>query len=424
MKKTIICVLGLLLLLGACMPANQKETVAEKPQIEAAQQEPAATEIPTVELTPIPTEEPTEAPTPEPTEEPTPEPTEEPTPEPTEEPTPEPTEEPTAEPTPEPTAEPTPVADGPLQFTKDLVIAYNRGTATLMVEKKKDEKVADKTALEVRLEDGTVVGKGTYRTNRSTAKIDIKLPGEAEPRTVLYLYMKGIDHPVDTKVIGRMDKTYDKVRGNFKRDDKMIAITFDCAYGDKNTKWLLNTLKEFDIHATFFMTGEWIGQYGKWIERMIEDGHELGNHSLSHPRLLDKSQKEVQKQIQTPIDRLLENHGYRTHLFRPPYGASNLLVNAVAQYYGCEVIRWEVTAKDSDNKWSADQIYKSVTKNVKPGVIILCHNDAKELQSYLRPVLKELLSRGYTFCTVSELMGWEWDDTFTAREQMKANQGK
>lgn len=393
MKRWMVCLMLAAILLCAAIGCNN-------------------TKQPTAQATAAPTEQTTEAPT----EAPTAEPTKEPTPEPTEEPTPEPTPEPTEEPTPTPTPEPTPTPQPPLKFASGLVVAYQRGTANLLIEKQNGMDVPDKTALEIRLEDGTVVGQGTIRSKDSSTWIGIALPGEPQPRTSLYLYMDGTPYPIDTKDIARMDNSYDKVRGNYERGDKMVAITFDCAYGDRNTEWLLDTLKEYNIHSTFFMTGEWIGTYYNWIERMIADGHELGSHSQSHPRLTDLKERDLEREIRLPMERMLKEHGYRMHMMRPPYGTSNLPANAISLYYGMEMVRWAQTSKDSNENLSWEYIYDLVTRELQPGDIIICHNDAKQLQDYLRPLLDELLSRGFTFCTVSELMGWEWDDTFADRD--------
>ena len=136
------------------------------------------------------------------------------------------------------------------------------------------------------------------------------------------------------------------------------------------------------------------------------------------PGHIQPDRLEIYRQISLPQERMLKEHGYRIHLFRAPYGASSPKVNTIARYLGCEVIKWGQTSKDASEEWKGDRIIKLLLKETEPGDIILCHNGAKELHKYLVPVLKEFIARGYTFCTVSEMMGWTWDDTFTARETM------
>jgi peptidoglycan/xylan/chitin deacetylase (PgdA/CDA1 family) len=165
-----------------------------------------------------------------------------------------------------------------------------------------------------------------------------------------------------------------------------------------------------------FLTGNWMGNHGPWIERMIEAGHELGSHSVSHPHLNELETDGVVKQIEPTVQRMLDNHGYRIHVFRPPYGGTNPKINTISRFYGMEVIMWGLTSKDANDAWTSEAIKKLLLKEIEPGDIVLCHNGAKYLQEFLIPVLDELVARGYTFCTVSELMGWTWDDTYTNRE--------
>lgn len=351
--------------------------------------------------------------TPEPTEPPTEAPTMEPTPEPTATPTPEPTEEPT------PTPIPTPAPERTLTFSNDLMILKPGRETKLSIFAEDKALLKTDTDVSICLSDGTVVGSGTVGAKNSG--IRITLPETAPARTTLYLFAAGSDVPLDVKDVAVIDETYEKILGNYERDDKMVALTFDCAYGETYTDWILDTLKEYGIHVTFFMTGRWMGNHGPWIEHMIEDGHELGNHSMTHPRLTNVDARKIEKEIQGPIDILLERHGYRTHLFRCPYGAGNDKVNAISRYCGCEVIQWGQTSKDAHD-WEGERIIELVLKEVEPGDIILFHNGAPQVKIYLKPIIETLTERGYTFGTVSELMGWEWDDTYSAREQMKAGE--
>ena len=392
---------GAAVILSLCMLTGLFSGCAQR--IEPAAEQPRPTEIAAAEDS-IALIEPSLAPTAEPTPEPTAEPTAEPTPE------------PTATPEPTPTPIPTPAPERTLTFSDGLLLLTPGKEANLSFCTK-DKSITDIDA-SVLLSDGTVVGSGTI--NAKNSKITVMLPDNAPPCTTLYLFAEGSDVPLDVKDVAVIDEAYEKIRGNYERDDNMVALTFDCAYGETYTDWILDTLKEYDVHVTFFMTGRWMGNHGPWIERIIEEGHEIGNHSMTHPRLTEANQKTIAKEIKGPIDILLERHGYRTHLFRCPYGAGNNKVNAISRFYGCEVIQWGQTAKDASG-WDGERIIDLVLREVEPGDIILFHNGAPQVKIYLKPIIESLTARGFTFGTVSELMGWEWDDTYTAREQMKDN---
>ena len=200
------------------------------------------------------------------------------TPEPTEPPTEAPTMEPTPEPTATPTPIPTPAPERTLTFSNDLMILKPGRETKLSIFAEDKALLKTDTDVTICLSDGTVVGSGTVGAKNSG--IRITLPETAPARTTLYLFAAGSDVPLDIKDVAVIDETYEKILGNYERDDKMVALTFDCAYGETYTDWILDTLKEYGIHVTFFMTGRWMGNHGPWIEHMIEDGHELGNHSM------------------------------------------------------------------------------------------------------------------------------------------------
>ena len=382
MKKLIVCAMVLLLLLTACRGAVEQTQPTAAPEAEA-----------------------------------TPEPTEEPTPVPTEEPAPDLIEIPTPEPTPEPTPTPEPY----IAFHEEFRMISPEQENQFQIDVLDAEAMPEEVNAEVRLEDGTVIGTGTLKKGKKDYKLKIKLPSGSPVRTTMYLYVDGIDYPINSTDVAVYDTEYVPVVGNYERDDMMIAITFDYAYGETNTDWLLDVLDQYNMKCTMFMTDEWMKSHSSWVERIIEAGHEIGSHSVSHPRLTSLSATKVVSEIKPTVDRMLNEHGYRIHVFRPPFGASNPKVNTISRYFGLEVIMWGLTSKDANDAWDVEAIENLLFREIKPGHIILCHNGAKHLKKYLIPVLDEFIARGYTFCTVSELMGWEWDDTYTLREQMKAN---
>ena len=334
-----------------------------------------------------------------PSAEPTPSSTPVPSPTPTATPLPTDTPEPTATPTPSPTPEPPAV----FEETFQMLTPGKKAAVTVKIKS-----LAAGTAVEVRLEDGTVVGSGKLRTGKS--QIWVTVPEGSPVRTTLLLYATGQDWPVHSRYVAVADKAYTPTEGNYERQDKMVALTFDCAYGEQNTDWLLDTLREYGIHVTFFMTGRWVSTHGPWIEKMKADGHEIGNHTQNHLALSEKSPEVIIREITQVSRALYEEHGIITHLMRPPYGGRNVKVNTVTRYLGYEVIMWGQTSKDAHETWTGQMNRDLVLKEVQPGDIILFHNGANNMHIYLKPIIEELQKRGWTFGTVSELMGWDWTD--------------
>lgn len=316
------------------------------------------------------------------------------------------TPEPTATPTPTDTPVPTATPFSPVVFDPVFYVMRPGREAEIKLVCGEYRSLNEPIPVEIRLADGTVVGTADVGS-RETVRAVCTLPDGLLPRTTLYLWQEGGTYPISTLDVAVTDANYQPISGNYDRSDKMVALTFDCAYGEPFTDYLLDTLRDYQIHVTFFMTGGWINTHGPWIETMIADGHEIGNHTLTHIRFSQSTALEIEREISGVSDKLLENFNYTTQLLRPPYGSRTEVSDAVTRYLGCDVIMWAIDSHDWDTSYTASKIISRVLDNVKPGDIILFHNAAPLTDRTLVPILDSLIEQGYTFGTVSELIGTE-----------------
>jgi len=188
-------------------------------------------------------------------------------------------------------------------------------------------------------------------------------------------------------------------------DKPEIALTFDAAWGNEDTELILEILEKYDIRATFFMTGGWVESYPEDVIRIYEAGHELGNHSLSHPDMITLSPDEMRSEILTVHTMVQELTGYNMQVFRPPYGSyNNDVIQTLTEcgYYG---IQWDVDSLDWKN-YGVESIIRTVCEheNLGNGSIILCHNGAEYTAAALEEMICNLLEQGYSFVTVSDLI--------------------
>lgn len=187
---------------------------------------------------------------------------------------------------------------------------------------------------------------------------------------------------------------------------KLIALTFDDGPHPKRTAEILDILNEYGIKATFFVIGENVELYPELIEREISEGHEIGNHTENHKSLLKADKVELEKEIATFSGTLEEKFGYKTKLIRPPGGQYNENLPPYAAENGYKVILWSVDTRDWAHTPVAD-IKANVLKNTRDGAIILFHDyvaGKSPTPAALREVIPALLSEGYEFVTVSELI--------------------
>ena len=135
-----------------------------------------------------------------------------------------------------------------------------------------------------------------------------------------------------------------------ERDDKKIAISFDAAWGGDKTRKILDILDEFEVHTTFFLVDTWVERYPELVQEIAARGHEIGNHSATHPKMSTLSRDKIRQELDTMADNAQALTGVRPTLFRPPYGDYNNDVVLIAREAGYEPIQWSVDSLDWKNK--------------------------------------------------------------------------
>lgn len=185
--------------------------------------------------------------------------------------------------------------------------------------------------------------------------------------------------------------------------EKKIAITFDSAWDDADLTEILQALKDYDCKSTFFVVGDFIEKYPDRIKEMSNAGHEVANHSDTHPHPNSLSREEMIKEMDDCDKKIKDITGQKEVLFRAPYGEYNNLLVQTCKDTGRFCIQWDCDSLDWKGL-TAEEIVKRVTKNVKNGSIILLHNGAENTAKAMPTLLCELKNMGYEFVTVSDLI--------------------
>ncbi len=186
-----------------------------------------------------------------------------------------------------------------------------------------------------------------------------------------------------------------------------IAITFDDGPNPQLTPKLLDMLKERGIKATFFVVGKNVEEYPDIVGRMALEGHEVANHSWSHPALTKLGVESFRKQMENTNEAIAKATGKRPVLMRPPYGATSASLNKrLGEQFGLKVILWSVDPLDWKYR-NSNRVYRSIVENTRPGSIILAHDIHATTVAAMPETLDALLAKGYKFVTVSELIAME-----------------
>jgi polysaccharide deacetylase family sporulation protein PdaB len=187
------------------------------------------------------------------------------------------------------------------------------------------------------------------------------------------------------------------------RNDGKIAISFDAAWGGEKTTKILDILDENGVRATFFLVDIWTQRFPELVKEIAARGHEIGNHSTTHPKMSSLSRDKIAQELETMSDNVEKLVGQRPTLFRPPYGDYNNDVVLTARQNGYEVVQWSVDSLDWKNK-GVQPLIDRATKNVKSGDIVLFHNDSQYIVEALPTVLKSYRERGLTPGPVSSVL--------------------
>ncbi len=182
-----------------------------------------------------------------------------------------------------------------------------------------------------------------------------------------------------------------------------IALTFDCAWGAEDMPSILDILRENNVKATFFVLGEWAEKFPEVIKRMVEEGHDVANHSDTHPHIASLTYENIKKEIKNANDKIEKLTGKTNNLFRAPYGEYNDNVISAAEELGFYTIQWDVDSLDWKNLGS-ENILNRVLNRTKNGSIILMHNGTEDTANVLDKVIKGLKKKGFNFKPVSEFI--------------------
>jgi peptidoglycan/xylan/chitin deacetylase (PgdA/CDA1 family) len=195
------------------------------------------------------------------------------------------------------------------------------------------------------------------------------------------------------------------------RGSKQIALTFDDGPNDPHTLTLLEVLAKHNVHATFFLIGEYARQRPDIAQAIAKNGHIIGNHTFTHPLLAVQPNSRIRRQILDCRDAITDAVGEHSNLFRPPWGGRRPGTFRIIRELGLQPIMWNVTGYDW-NAPSAEYIVHKVTSKIRGGDVVLLHDGShaafgadrsKTVQASDRLITK-YKNEGYEFVTIPEMM--------------------
>lgn len=180
-------------------------------------------------------------------------------------------------------------------------------------------------------------------------------------------------------------------------DDKKICLTFDQGYENGYTASILDTLKDKNVKAIFFLTGDYAERNKDLVKRMIDEGHIIGNHGMKHKSLPSLSPEEAEKEIMDLHEFVKNEYGYEMKYFRPPCGEYSEQALAICQQLGYKTMLWSFAYQDWDVNAQPDpkEAFERVSTAAHGGGIYLLHSVSATNAEILPQVIDSLREQGY-----------------------------
>lgn len=185
--------------------------------------------------------------------------------------------------------------------------------------------------------------------------------------------------------------------------NKTIALTFDDGPGPYTEK-LLDILDKYDAKATFFLIGSKVSARANTLRRMQSRGHQLGNHSWSHPELNKVSTEQLVSEIDQTNNAIKQAVGIKPNIIRPPYGAFNRAVLEQFRQRGMSAVVWSVDTRDWADR-NSEIVCSRAVAGARNGAVILMHDIHPTSVNAVPCILDSLKQQGYSFVTVQNLIG-------------------
>lgn len=182
------------------------------------------------------------------------------------------------------------------------------------------------------------------------------------------------------------------------RNENKIYLTFDNGYENGNTPAILDILKQKNVHAVFFLTGQYIVENPELVKRMIAEGHIIGNHTSRHKSFIEATNDEISQEITDFDKQMMAQFNYLPTLVRPPKGEFHEQALAITKSLGHQTVLWSFAYYDYNvnDQMSPEGALSKCLEGAHPGAIYLLHSVSTTNVKILADLIDQLRAKGYT----------------------------
>ncbi len=188
------------------------------------------------------------------------------------------------------------------------------------------------------------------------------------------------------------------------KDKKIIYLTFDEGYEAGYTSQILNTLKENEVKAAFFITAHYVNSEPDLVKQMINEGHVVGNHTVNHKSMPELTEEKIKKEVMDLHQAIYEKFNYEMKYIRPPKGEFSENTLQATNRLGYQTVMWSFAYEDWEEDKQPDKATakKKILDNLHNGEIMLLHGNSKTNTEILDEVIKEAKNLGYEFKSLEQ----------------------
>ena len=190
---------------------------------------------------------------------------------------------------------------------------------------------------------------------------------------------------------------------NVQTEEKKVSFTMNCAWSADDIDDILETLRNNEVKITFFMVGDWVEKNPEAVKKIYAEGHEIGNHSNTHPHVAKLTYEQNLEEIEKCSQKIEQLTGEKPTLYRAPYGEYNEEVISASIENGYAPIQWNKDTLDYQ-ALTGEQMWKRIGNNLQNGDIILSHNGTAHTSESLDMLIKNIKEKGFEIVKVSELI--------------------
>lgn len=285
-------------------------------------------------------------------------------------------------------------------YSENFNLYYNKNIAEEVLKREKAETKFEKKAIE------RVIMRGKSALNE---KLDLKDEREDANYFFYKEYVGELRRLITLfpKITSEIETLSEKEKQGFELNNRKVVLTFDDGPCE-NTQELLKHLKNENIKAVFFVQGSKIEENksaDKILKQELENGHEIGVHSLTHAKLRNLNEKSVYREIEYPKELIEKKMGYKPKFYRTPFGLRDkAALDEIEKRYSANVL-WNIDSQDWRSNFTAEMVEKRVLKlaHLYNGGIILFHDTNKKSTGAMPDILKKMKRNGFEFETLSEI---------------------